>query len=177
KGLLYRAGARNFPKHHTKLMARELYTGGAQVPLASMDNVGACGCGEGEVSLGEPADFFAFMSVDDGLLSLMVQPEHDAVSCLRGQTLAVEAVTTGDARVLKEILARHGLAESDVRYVSVGTGAERFAALKEGRCAATLLHAPLCLVAESAGKIRRVRASAVLGPYQGVVAAARRRWA
>ena len=96
-------------------MARELYTGGAHVALTSMDNVVAYGCGEGEVSLGGPADFFAFMSVDDGLLSLMVQPEHDAVSCLRGQTLAVDALTTGYALVLKEILARHGLSESDVR--------------------------------------------------------------
>jgi ABC-type nitrate/sulfonate/bicarbonate transport system substrate-binding protein len=158
-------------------MARELYTGGAHVALTSMDNVVAYGCGQGEVSLGEPADFFAFMSVDDGLLSLMAQPEHDAVSCLRGQTLAVDALTTGYALVLKEILAFHGLSESDVRYVSEGTGAERFAALKERRCAATLLNAPLCLAAESEGKIRLVRASALLGPYQGVVAAARRRWA
>jgi ABC-type nitrate/sulfonate/bicarbonate transport system substrate-binding protein len=158
-------------------MARELHTGGAHVALTSMDNVVAYGCGAGEVSLGEPADFFAFMSVDDGLLSLMAQPEHDAISCLRGQTLAVDALTTGYALVLKEILARNGLEEADVRYVSVGTGAERLATLKEGRCAATLLNAPLCLAAESVGKIRLVRASAVVGPYQGVVAAARRRWA
>ena len=107
----------------------------------------------------------------------MAQPEHTAVSCLRGQTLAVDALTTGYALVLKEILAHHGLADSDVRYVSEGTGAERYTALKEGRCAATLLNAPLCLAAESVGKIRLVRAAAVLGPYQGVVAAARRRWA
>ena len=158
-------------------MARELFTGGAHVAFTSMDNVVAYGCGEGEVSFGEPADFFAFMSVDDGLLSLMAQPEHDVVSCLRGQALAVDALTTGYALVLKEILARHGLSESNVRYVSVGTGAERLAALREGRCAATLLNAPLCLAAESIGKIRLVRASAVLRPYQGVVAAARRRWA
>jgi ABC-type nitrate/sulfonate/bicarbonate transport system substrate-binding protein len=158
-------------------MARELHTGGAGVALTSMDNVVAYGCGEGEVSLGEPADFFAFMSVDDGLLSLMAQPEHRAVSYLRGQTLAVDALTTGYALVLKEILAHNGLAEPDVRYLSVGTGAERFAALKEGRCAATLLNAPFCLAAESVGKIRLVRASAAIGPYQGIVAAARRSWA
>jgi ABC-type nitrate/sulfonate/bicarbonate transport system substrate-binding protein len=158
-------------------MARELHAGGAHIALTSMDNVVAYGCGQGEVSLGESADFFAFMSVDDGLLSLMAQPEHDAVSSLRGQTFAVDALTTGYALVLKEILAHHGLADSDVRYVSEGTGAERYTALKEGRCAATLLNAPLCLAAESVGKIRLVRAAAVLGPYQGVVAAARRRWA
>jgi ABC-type nitrate/sulfonate/bicarbonate transport system substrate-binding protein len=117
------------------------------------------------------------MSVDDGLLSLMAQPEYSDVACLRGQKLAVDALTTGYAFVLKEILAHHGLAEPDVRYVSVGTGAERFGALNEGRCAATLLNAPLCLAAESVGKNRLVRASTVLGAYQGVVAAARRSWA
>src|ERR1700752_469371 len=148
-------------------MARELHAGGAHIALTSMDNVVAYGCGQGEVSLGESADFFAFMSVDDGLLSLMAQAEHDAVSSLRGQTFAVDALTTGYALVLKEILAHHGLADSDVRYVSEGTGAERFAALKEGRCAATLLNAPLCLAAESVGKIRLVRAAGVLGTFQG----------
>jgi ABC-type nitrate/sulfonate/bicarbonate transport system substrate-binding protein len=102
-------------------MARELYAGGAHVALTSMDNVVAYGCGEGEVSLGEPADFFAFMSVDDGLLSLMAQPEHGAVSCLRGRL----SRSTRDDRI----------------------------------------------------KVRLVRATAVLGPYQGVVAAACRRWA
>jgi len=142
-----------------------------------MDNVVAYARADGEVSLGAPADFFAFMSVDDGLLSLMAQPEYDNVACLRGQMLAVDALTTGYAFVLKAILAHHGLAESDVCYVSVGTGAERFGALNERRCAATLLNAPLCLAAESVGKIRLVRASTVLGAYQGVVAAARRSWA
>jgi ABC-type nitrate/sulfonate/bicarbonate transport system substrate-binding protein len=158
-------------------MARELHSCGAQVALTSMDNVVAYATEQGEVSLGEPADFFAFMSVDDGLLSLMAQPEYKAVSRLRGQTLAVDALTTGYALVLKEILAQNELAESEVRFVSVGTGAERFAALKEGRCAATLLNTPLCLAAEAEGKTRLVRATAVLGPYQGVVAAARRSWA
>jgi ABC-type nitrate/sulfonate/bicarbonate transport system substrate-binding protein len=54
---------------------------------------------------------------------------------------------------------------------------ERLSALNERLCAATLLNAPICLAAESVGKIRLVRASTVLGAYQGVVAAARRSWA
>jgi ABC-type nitrate/sulfonate/bicarbonate transport system substrate-binding protein len=158
-------------------MARELHAGGAQIALTSMDNVLAYARAEGEVSLNGPADFFAFMSVDDGLLSLMAQPNFKDVTHLRGQRLAVDALTTGYAFVLKEILAHHGLAESDVGYVSVGTGMERLSALNERLCAATLLNAPLCLAAESVGKIRLVRASTVLGAYQGVVAAARRSWA
>lgn len=158
-------------------MARELHAGRAQMALTSMDNVLAYGLGEGEVSLGTPADFFAFMSVDDGLLSLMAQPGNENVMQLRGQTLAVDALSTGYAFVLKELLAQHGLAESDVELVSVGTGMERLEALRERRCAATLLNTPLCLAAEAVGKIRLIRASAVLGAYQGVVAAARRSWA
>ena len=105
-------------------MARELYAGGAHVALTSMDNVVAYGCGEGEVSLGEPADFFAFMSVDDGLLSLMAQPEHDAVSCLRGQTLAVDALTTGYALVLRIGGSRCGAICSAERAPMCGDTAE-----------------------------------------------------
>src|SRR5579871_1836727 len=45
-------------------MARELHTGGAQLAFSAMDNVVAYARADGEVSLGAPADFFAFMSVD-----------------------------------------------------------------------------------------------------------------
>jgi ABC-type nitrate/sulfonate/bicarbonate transport system substrate-binding protein len=158
-------------------MARELHAGRAQIALTSMDNVLAYARAEGEVSFGAPTDFFAFMSVDDGLLSLMAQPEYKDATQLRGQRLAVDALSTGYAFVLKEILARHGVAESEVEFVSVGTSKERFDALLEKRCAATLLNVPLCLAAESVGKSRFVRASTVVGAYQGVVAAARRSWA
>jgi ABC-type nitrate/sulfonate/bicarbonate transport system substrate-binding protein len=158
-------------------MAQALSAGSAQIALTSIDNVIAYANGCGEVPLDGPADFFAFMGVDDGLLSVMAQPGIETVSALRGRALAVDALTTGYAFVLKGILAQDGLGDADVSYLAIGTGAERLAALKAGQCSATLLNAPLCLAAEAAGKIRLVRARDRLGAYQGIVGAARRSWA
>ena len=158
-------------------MAQALRSGTAQIALTSIDNVIAYANGHGEVPLDGPVDFFAFMGVDDGLLSVMAQPEIETISGLRGRTLAVDALTTGFAFVLKEILAQNGISDDQVTYVAIGTGAERLAALQATQCSATLLNAPLCLAAESAGKTRLVRAKDILGNYQGIVGAARRSWA
>jgi ABC-type nitrate/sulfonate/bicarbonate transport system substrate-binding protein len=158
-------------------MAQTLRSGTAQIALTSIDNVIAYANGHGEVPLDGPVDFFAFMGVDDGLLSVMAQPEIETISGLRGRTLAVDALTTGFAFVLKEILAQNGVSDDQVTYVAIGTGAERLAALQAAQCSATLLNAPLCLAAESAGKTRLVRAKDILGSYQGIVGAARRSWA
>jgi len=162
---------------NSALMARDLQSGEAQIALTSIDNVIAYTNGHGEVPLDGPADFFAFMGVDAGLLSIMAQPGINAVGGLRGQRLAVDALTTGYAFVLKELLSLWSVTDADVEYLAVGTGAERLAALKAGTCSATLLNAPLCLAAEYAGKRRIVRASEVLGSYQGIVGAAGRNWA
>ncbi len=158
-------------------MAQALHSGAAQIALTSFDNVIAYANGRGEVPLDGPTDFFAFMGVDDGLLSVMARPSIATIAELRGGTLAVDALTTGYVFVLKEMLDQNGIAEQAVSYVAVGTGAERLAALKAGTCSATLLNAPLCLAAEAAGNNRLLRAKDVLGRYQGIVGAARRDWA
>jgi ABC-type nitrate/sulfonate/bicarbonate transport system substrate-binding protein len=161
--------------HSSKQMALDLHSGAAQIALTSVDNVIAYAAGIGENPLDGPADFFAFMGVDDGLLSIMAQPHIRTLEDLRGKVLAVDALTTGYVFVLKELLARSEI--NDVIYAAIGTGAERLKALAAGSCDATLLNAPLCLAAENAGKRRLVRARDVLARYQGVVGAARWHWA
>ncbi|OPY97018.1 hypothetical protein A5906_39805 [Bradyrhizobium sacchari] len=158
-------------------MAQALHAGSALIALTSIDNVIAYANGQGEVPLAGPADFFAFMGVDDGLLSVMASPSISSIGNLAGRTLAVDALTTGYVFVLKEILAQNGLFDGDVAYAAIGTGAERLAALNAGACSATLLNAPLCLAAERAGNRRLILARDVLGRYQGIVGAARRGWA
>jgi ABC-type nitrate/sulfonate/bicarbonate transport system substrate-binding protein len=158
-------------------MAQDLQSGNAQVALTAVDNVIAYSAGQGEIQLDGPADFFAFMGVDDGLLSIMARPDIRSISELRGRVLGVDALTTGYVFVLKELLSRNGVADSEVFYSAIGTGAERLNALIAGSCDATLLNAPLCLAAEHAGKVRLARAQTLLGGYQGIVGAASRRWA
>jgi ABC-type nitrate/sulfonate/bicarbonate transport system substrate-binding protein len=158
-------------------LARNLAAGRYDVALTAIDNIVAYDEGEGEVALPERPDFVAFMGVDDGLLNLMAKPEIASVAALRGRTLSVDAMTTGYAFVLREIVARAGLAEGEVRFERAGGGAQRLAALKAGKQDATLLNTPLDLLAETAGFRRLAVARQVIGPYQGIVGAARRAWA
>jgi ABC-type nitrate/sulfonate/bicarbonate transport system substrate-binding protein len=162
---------------NSRVMARELYEGTAQIALTSVDNVVAYAAGQGEEDLPERPDFFAFMGVDDGLLSLVVRPGIGRVTDLRGRRIAVDAPTTGFAFVLREMLDRSGLKPGDFELVSVGNGAQRLQALLAGEVSATLLNTPLDLMAVEAGMVPLVPARTELGAYQGIVGAARRSWA
>jgi ABC-type nitrate/sulfonate/bicarbonate transport system substrate-binding protein len=155
-------------------LARNLHNGRYDLALTSVDNIVAYDEGQGEADLGGPADFVAIFGVDSGLLSVMAVPEVKSFADLKGKTLSVDAMTTGFAFVLRELLARNGVSEGDVQIVRVGGGAQRLEALLKKEQAATLLNTPLDLVAEAKGFNRLARARDQLGAYQGIVAAMRR---
>ncbi len=109
-------------------LARNLHHGRYDLALTSVDNVVAYVEGQGEADLGGPADFVAIFGVDNGLLSVMAVPEVKSFADLKGKTLSVDALTTGFAFVLRELLLRNGLGEGDVQIVRVGGGAQRLEA-------------------------------------------------
>jgi ABC-type nitrate/sulfonate/bicarbonate transport system substrate-binding protein len=155
-------------------MARNLHNSVYDLALSSIDNVVAYDEGQGEADLGGPADFVALFGVDNGLLSLVAAPAVRSIADLKGRTLSVDAMTTGFAFVLKEMLELNGLGEGNYTLVKAGGGAQRLAALLDGRQDATLLNAPLDIVAVSKGYRRLAAARDAIGAYQGVVACARR---
>lgn len=123
-------------------------------------------------------DLFAFMGGDDGFLTLVGRPEIRRYENLRGRDLAVDALTTGFAFVLRRMLADRGLRQGDYGLVSVGATHLRYEALRTGhRFAATLLHPPFDLLAEQGGCRRLGAARDHLPHYQAVVGMARRSWA
>jgi ABC-type nitrate/sulfonate/bicarbonate transport system substrate-binding protein len=154
-------------------LAKNLHQGRYDLAFSSIDNIVAYNEGQGEADLGGPADFAAIFGVDNGLLSVMAVPEVKTFADLKGKTLSVDAMTTGFAFVLRELLARNGINEADVQIVRVGGGAQRLEALLKKEQAATLLNTPLDLVAEAKGFNRLARARDQLGAYQGIVAAMR----
>jgi ABC-type nitrate/sulfonate/bicarbonate transport system substrate-binding protein len=155
-------------------MARNLHRGVYDLALSSIDNVVAYDEGQGEADLGGPADFVALFGVDNGLLSLVSAPSITSFAALKGRTISVDALTTGFAFVLKEMLELNGLGVGDVTLAKAGGGAQRLAALLDGRQDATLLNAPLDIVAISKGCWRLAMARDMIGAYQGVVGCARR---
>lgn len=161
---------------NSRQMASDVFGGTFDIALTSIDNVVAYVEGQGEAQLPGQADFVAFMGVDDGMLSLMAVPGTPDVVALRGQEVAVDAMTTGFAFVLREALLKSGLKLEEVRFVAVGGGAQRLQGLNEKKFAATLLNAPLDLIAEANGAARLADMRALIGPYQGISGMARRPW-
>jgi ABC-type nitrate/sulfonate/bicarbonate transport system substrate-binding protein len=129
------------------------------------------------------------MGSDNSFLSLVAAPAISKIEDLKGKTVSVDAMTTGYAFVLYEILRRHGLNKDglnkdgldkeggDYSIVRAGGMVQRWNALREGQHAATLLSAPYNIIAQNAGFRELVKATDVIGPYQGNVAAVRRPWA
>mgnify|MGYP003348640543 CR=1 FL=1 len=65
--------------------------------LSSIDNAIAYNEGQGEIDLGGPSDFVALFGVDNGLLNVMASADIADIKALRGQTVSVDAMTTGFA--------------------------------------------------------------------------------
>lgn len=158
-------------------LVTSLMQGTADIALAGFDNIVAYQEGQGEALLGEAPDMFAFMGVDRGFLSLMAAPHIGSIDDLRGQTLSVDALTTGFAFALREMLSLRGIGDTDVRYVKAGGTATRFGDLMAGKHAATLLRTPYELIAAKAGFGTLALVGEMLGAYMGTVGTARRKWA
>ncbi|MEP9379366.1 ABC transporter substrate-binding protein [Aquabacter sp. CN5-332] len=146
------------------------------IAMTAVDNIVAYVEGQGEAPIGPQPEFTAFMGSDNGFLSLVTQPAMSSVAALRGQVLSVDAMTTGYAFVLFDILRRAGIGLQDCSIVRVGGMIQRYRSLLAGNEVGTLLSAPYNLIAQANGLVELVKAHAVIGPYQGNVAAARRPW-
>ncbi|MBU6484162.1 MAG: ABC transporter substrate-binding protein [Betaproteobacteria bacterium] len=146
------------------------------IAMAGFDNIVAYQEGQGEAETAAGADLFAFMGGDDGFLSVVTAPGVSDFDALRGGTLSVDAMTNGFAFVLRELVERGGLAESDVTYVRAGATRARYEDLLAGKHDGTLLRTPFELLAKARG-CQVIATAAALGAYQGSVGAARRSWA
>lgn len=154
-----------------------LVAGKWDIAFTSFDNVVAYQEGQGEAAVDREPDLFVFMGGDNAFLRLVVQPGIGSYEDLKGKTLAVDAMTTGFAFVLRKMLALNGIKESEVTFERADGTMQRWEAMKAGKYAATILRTPFDLMAESAGMRVLQRASSVFPDYQGIVGAARRGWA
>jgi len=154
-----------------------LAEGKFDIAITAVDNIVAYVEGQGEAPIGPQPEFFAFMGSDSGFLSLVVTPDIRSFSDLKGKSLSVDARTTGYAFVLFEMLARNGLNEGEYSIERVGGTAQRWNALRDKKQSGTLLSAPFNLMAQQQHFIELAKATKVIGPYQGNVAATRRSWA
>lgn len=170
-----RVGVQETPNSVAQMTA--LSAGACDIAMTAVDNIVAYVEGQGEAPIGPQPEFFAFVGSDTGFLSLVAGAGIKSIGELRGKTLSVDAMTTGYAFVLFEILRRNGLDPGDYNVVKVGGMVQRWEALRDGKQDATILSTPYNILAKAAGLSQLARGIAVLGRYQGNVGAARRSWA
>jgi ABC-type nitrate/sulfonate/bicarbonate transport system substrate-binding protein len=154
-----------------------LAEGRFDIAMTAIDNIVAYQEGQGEAKIPDNPDMFAFMGADNGFLSLVGGAGVKSIGELKGRKLSVDAMSTGYAFVLRELLAKNGIAESEVSFERAGGVLGRFQELLGGAHAGTILITPFDLLAMNKGHVQLARAAEQLGAYQGVVGAARRSWA
>lgn len=145
----------------------ELVKGNYDIAQASIDNFFAYQAGQGAAPLDRVPDLKVVMGGTTMKLDLVVAQEVNSYSDIKGETLGVDALTTGWAFVLKEMLKRGGLEVSDYDFVETGNTAKRVEALKNGEYRATLLVGNYINQAYAAGFKHLDDSQASLGPYQG----------
>ena len=153
-----------------------LFEGRSDITLALMDNYVAYQEGQGEAKIPDNPDLFAFLGSDNGFASIVAAPAAKSFADLKGKTVSVDAMTTGFAFLLREMLARNGIAETDVTFVRAGGTPNRYRELLAGKQDATVLRTPFDLTAKARG-LNVLAYADSLGAYQGTAAAARRSWA
>ncbi len=165
----------NTPNSREQLIG--LINGQFDIGMTAMDNLLAYREGQGAVPI-DGSNLIAVMGADNGFLRVGAIPSVKGFNDLKGKTLSVDALTTGYAFVLLEVLERNGLLlDRDFKTVSAGGVLQRYSDLVEGKHAATMLIAPFDVLAKEKGINILSNASAALGNYQGVVAGVRKAWA
>ena len=151
--------------------------GDFDIAMTAVDNVIAYVEGQGEVPLLQPADFVVFMGGAPSIPSLTTVPEITHYQDLKSKTLAVDAMTTGYAFVLFDLLRRHGVTRAEYNVESLGGTTARWQAMQERKVAATILTSPFDLMAARDGFRVLDYAKDVYGHYEQSVATTRRAWA
>jgi ABC-type nitrate/sulfonate/bicarbonate transport system substrate-binding protein len=152
---------------------RGLGKGSWQIVSTAFDNVLGWSGREG-------AEIVAIAQVSAGnTLPVYVRPEIKTWDDLRGKALAVDAVDTAYALVLRRVLVAHGLEmdRGDYTLIAKGTTGYRLDSMTQGETFAGVLNPPWDRKAEAAGMKRFADHREVLPDYPGGVYAVNREWA
>ncbi len=156
---------------------RNLMNGTYDLGTTAYDNVVAYQEGQGETEVSSPPDLFAFMGGSSGSLRFVTRPDIKTYAALKGQTIGVDAATTGFAFILYKLAAMNGVTLADYKIEKLGGTPSRVQALMEGRIAGTMISSPSEILPESKGYVRLGDTTTTFGPYQSSVGVARRAWA
>ena len=156
---------------NSTLQRNSLANGDIQIAHSAADNAVAM------VELAH-ADAIIAMGGDNGLNRIILRPEINALSDLRGQTVVVDAPNTAFALVLYKVLKNAGLNKGDYAIKPVGGTPARLKAMAEDKIGmAGLLNPPLSFRATQIGLKDAGSAAKAIGDYQSDSMQVMRGWA
>ena len=158
---------------NSTVQMRGLSTGEFDIASTAFDNVLAWSGREG-------AEIVAIAPAGQGLvLPVVVRPEINDWEDLRGKPLAVDAVDTAFALVLRRVLQAHGLDldAGDYEFVPAGATGYRFESMEKGETFAAVLNPPWNQRALDSGMKAFGDHREVLPNYPGGVYAVSRKFA
>jgi ABC-type nitrate/sulfonate/bicarbonate transport system substrate-binding protein len=157
--------------------AENLANGTFDIAGTAFDNVVAYREKQGAVVIDPVPDFFAFMGATQIELALVTAKDVKSVADLKGRSVALDALATGFAFVLYEMLERAGLKQADIEMAAVGATPLRWESVRAGTHAATLTIEPFTSIARAQGFNVVETSTNMFAAYQGGSFAARYSWA
>lgn len=154
--------------------AEKTAAGEFDIVFTAFDNVVAYGEGQGATTEGVNPDYVVLMGATQLELAIVTAPEVKTYEDIKRRSIALDALTTGFAFVLFEMMARSGLSRDDVTFAAVGATPQRWQSVKAGEHAATLTIEPFTSIARRSGFNVLDVSSNHFDSYQGGVIAARR---
>ena len=148
-----------------------------EIAMTAYDNVVAYSEGLGAVQVAADFDPRIVMGATQIALSFVTQPDVKTYADIKGRTLALDALATGFAFVLYEMLADGGLTPEDYTRVPVGATPKRWESVRDGEHAGTLTIEPFTSIARAQGFNVLDDSSRLYPDYQGGVVAVRSDWA
>lgn len=155
----------------------KLNAGEFDIAMTAFDNVVAYREGQGAFSIEGDVDFVALMGATQIELGLIAAKDIKTITDLKGRSLALDALATGFAFILYEMLAKAGLRIEDCPMVPVGATPTRWESVRDGVHAATLGIEPFTSIARNAGFPIIASSADVTSSYQGGIVAAKQSWA
>lgn len=157
--------------------AERTAAGEFDIVFTAFDNVVAYGEGQGAAADGVDPDYVVLTGATQLELAIVTAPEVKAYADLKGRSIALDALTTGFAFVLFDMMEKSGLGRDDVTFVAVGATPQRWQSVKAGDHAATLTIEPFTSIAKRSGFNVLDVSSNHFASYQGGSIAARRAYA
>jgi ABC-type nitrate/sulfonate/bicarbonate transport system substrate-binding protein len=157
--------------------AKRTAAGDFDIVFTAFDNVVAYGERQGAAGPDTDPQYVVIAGATQLELAVIAASDVKTLDGLKGRTVALDALSTGFAFVLYDMLAQARLQDGDVKFIPVGATPQRWQSVRTGDHAATLTLEPFTSIARRAGFNVLARSSEIFDSYQGGVIATRRTWA